>query len=607
MDFTSIDCFRDLDEKQQAWLKQATTERLIKSGELLVREGEPSHSMYFVVSGRFAISVSDRATAIAQIGAGQTIGEIGFLSGETRTATATAIRDSVVLRLARDDYEALCNTIPHLLQDISRSLAKKLSSATARLKGHQHTLPATVALCPAGGSIISDRWIEHLLCALGRHKNVKLLRSEQTPFDLDSADPGELTQWLNAQESKHDLVIYLINDSVNSWSEMAMRQSDLILLIADTSTQNLAHTECNAVEKMRSTLQQPPPCWLIFSHSLKAPIKDSKLWINQRRVLQFHHVVVPHQENGAAGFEKLARFLCGTATGLVASGGGAYTAAHTGCFKAFSEAGIQFDIVGGASGGSAMLAAMVSGVDHEELLSRTEQMMVKSGALKKFTVPVYSLLDHTHFDQCLRDNYGDRRIEDCPARFFAVSTNLSTGEEVLHDRGYFWKAVRASSSIPGLLPPVVADNGELLVDGGILDSVPVKRMKSIKQGPNIILCFEPNHQSRAGVEYEKLPGRRQLLVNLLRQRSLKSDIDMPGIGSVLTQSMLLNNSSLDEATEFDLVLSMSLPEDLKLNDWHRHEEIAEIGYGLACDWLKQYANHSVLSCFKTEKPRTSPD
>ena len=601
MEFTSINCFKDLTADQQDWLREATTERLINSGEILVHEGNPSHSMYFVVSGRLAVSVSDRITPIAYIGAGQTIGEIGFLSGEMRTATATAIRDSVVLRLARQDYESLCETIPHLLQDISRSLAKKLSSATARLKSNQYSLPSTIAICPAGRSVITDDWIQAFTRALDAHSSSKILTSEQLPTELNQSDPAELTQWLNAQESNYDFVIYLIQDLVTPWSALAMRQSDLVLLVADTSIQDIAHTECNSVEKTRASLSQPPPCWLIFSHQSKDPIKDSKLWINQRSISQFHHVSILEQNDQTTGFNKLARFLCGKATGLVASGGGAYTAAHTGCFRAFAEAGIQFDIVGGASGGSAMLAAMVSGVDHVELLARTEQMMVKSGALKKFTVPVYSLLDHTHFDQCLRNNYGDRRIEDSPSRFFAVSTNLSTGEEVLHDRGFFWKAVRASSSIPGLLPPVVADNGELLVDGGILDSVPVKRMKSIKHGPNIVLCFEPNHQSRAGVEYEKLPGRKELLLKLLRKRSFKSEIDMPGIGSVLTQSMLLNNSSLDEAEESDLILSMSLPEDLKLNDWHRHEEIAEIGYRLTKQWLESYEGNSILPLFKSAR------
>jgi len=597
MDFNSIDCFKSLNTDQQTWLKEATTERLISSGEKLVNEGQPSHSMYFIVSGRFSISVSEQPTPIAQIGAGQTIGEIGFLSGDARTATATAIRDSVVLRLARKDYDTLCTKIPQLLQDVSRSLAKKLTEATAQYKSNQIALPATIALCPAGASKITPTWIAKFTEALGHHNTCIVLTEDQNT-NPPATDEASLVQWLNEQESLHDFVIYLISDENDAWTSLALRQSDLVLLIAETDQHALSSLQCNPAENLCSTLSVPPPCWIIFSHRTRADIHSCGKWFNGREIKQLHHVFTEEEDIKRNGFQTLSRFLCGKATGLVASGGGAYTAAHIGCFRAFEEAGFKFDIVGGASGGAAMLAAMVGGLNHNALIQRTEQMMVKSGALKKFTIPIYSLIDHTHLDQCLRDNYGNHQIEDNPQRYFAVSTSLSTGEEVLHDRGPFWKAVRASSSIPGLLPPVVAENGELLVDGGILDSVPVKRMKSIKRGPNIVLCFQPNHQSRAGIEYGKLPGRTALLLNFLRVRSFKSKIDMPGIGSVLTQSMLLNNNSLEDADESDLVLNMTLPSDLKLNDWHRHREITEIGYQIAKKWLTQHAKHPALDAFR---------
>ncbi len=598
MAFNSIDCFKSLDTDQQAWLREATTERLISSGEKLVNEGQPSHSMYFVVSGRFSISVSEQPEPIAQIGAGQTIGEIGFLSGDVRTATATAIRDSVVLRLAREDYETLCAKIPQLLQDVSRSLAKKLTEATAQYKSSHTALPTTITLCPAGSTKISSIWIEKFSQALGLRSTCIILTEEQHSKSLTN-DKTSLTQWLNEQESQYDFVIYVISNADDAWSSLAMRQSDLVLLIADNEQSIASSLLCNPAENLRGTLTNPPPCWMIFSHRMRDErIHGCGAWLNGRKIEQLHHVFLKEEHIEQNGFQTLSRFLCGQATGLVASGGGAYTAAHIGCFKAFEEAGFKFDIVGGASGGSAMLAAMVGGLNHNELIQRTDQMMVKSGALKKLTIPIYSLIDHTHLDQCLQDNYGDHQIEDNPQRYFAVSTSLSTGEEVLHDRGPFWKAVRASSSIPGLLPPVVGDNGELLVDGGILDSVPVKRMKSIKRGPNIILCFQPNHQSRAGIEYGKLPGRKALLLNFLRIRSFKSKIDMPGIGSVLTQSMLLNNNSLEEADESDLVLNMTLPSDLKLNDWHRHHEITEIGYQIAKNWLVQHTDHPAFDAFR---------
>ncbi len=83
--------------------------------------------------------------------------------------------------------------------------------------------------------------------------------------------------------------------------------------------------------------------------------------------------------------------------------------------------------------------------------------------------------------------FGEVRIEDMPLPFFCVSTNLSRGELYVHRQGKLWEAVRASGSIPGLLPPMFTDDGSMLVDGSLIDNVPVKTMRELKAGPNVVL------------------------------------------------------------------------------------------------------------------------
>ena len=62
--------------------------------------------------------------------------------------------------------------------------------------------------------------------------------------------------------------------------------------------------------------------------------------------------------------------------------------------------------------------------------------------------------------------------------------------------------------------------------------------------------------------------------------------------------MLLNNSSASEATEQDIVMKLSLPKDIKLNDWHRHAEISEMGYRLGREWLQTQNENTVLKSFR---------
>ena len=79
---------------------------------MLVRQGEMADALYVVVTGRFAVTVAGRREPVAELGPGQPVGEIAFLAGGVRTATVTALRDSLVLRLGRAEFEAAVGEEP---------------------------------------------------------------------------------------------------------------------------------------------------------------------------------------------------------------------------------------------------------------------------------------------------------------------------------------------------------------------------------------------------------------------------------------------------------------------------------------------------------------
>src|SRR5207237_910567 len=74
-------------------------------------------------------------------------------------------------------------------------------------------------------------------------------------------------------------------------------------------------------------------------------------------------------------------------------------------------------------------------------------------------------------DDALAETFGDRRLEDLWTTCFVVSCNLSRAGLVVHRRGPVRRYVRASVAVPGILPPLCED-GELLVDGSVVNSVP---------------------------------------------------------------------------------------------------------------------------------------
>ncbi|MDN3711664.1 patatin-like phospholipase family protein [Paracoccus cavernae] len=118
----------------------------------------------------------------------------------------------------------------------------------------------------------------------------------------------------------------------------------------------------------------------------------------------------------------------------------------------------------------------------------------------------------------MRQEFGDSLIEDLPLNAFAVASNLSTHEVVVQRRGLCWRAVRASAAIPAALPPLVTESGEVLIDGAIMDNVPVSQMRRLKSGPNIAVILSPEDDWRISRRHDSLPSRRRLAGELALRR-----------------------------------------------------------------------------------------
>src|SRR5215213_5322105 len=93
-----VEIFHDLAPAERSRLAAELETLNLRRGDTLVRQGEVADALFVVMTGRFAVTVDGRREVIAELGPGQPIGEIAFLAGGKRTATVTALRDSLVLR-----------------------------------------------------------------------------------------------------------------------------------------------------------------------------------------------------------------------------------------------------------------------------------------------------------------------------------------------------------------------------------------------------------------------------------------------------------------------------------------------------------------------------
>ena len=578
----ALEILGDLDPASRAAIAAEFAPLALKRGDILVRQGDEAQQMFIVVSGRFAVRLAGRPAPISEIGPGQPIGEIAFLSGGTRTATVEALRDSLVLRLDRDDFEKLVAKSPALWRVITVALARRLAELNSARAAPPDPRPRTITIIRAGGASVPPPFVTALADTLSKPSQPRKVRGRRVQV-IDHAraaallpagmslDSTEATTALNDLERQSDFVVYVADDDLSARSDKAIRQADIVLAVGIHS----ADPKPSPLELRAAALLPPSSRRLVLLHPKRHTIYGTRRWLAGRDVTMHHHVAL----DTPADLARLARFLKGTAIGLIACGGGALCTAQVGLYKALAEAGVAFDMMGGTSGGSAMTAAFALERAPDRIDAAIHDMFVANRALRRLTWPRYSLVDHKHFDAQLDRHYGGIDIEDLWLPFFAVSTNLSRYSLACHRSGGLWAAVRASSSIPIVLPPYYTSEGDMLVDGCLLDNVPIKAMHELKSGPNVVMSFAVPDLERFDVAYHELPSRGSLISRTMNPFARASLPDAPGLMSVLMRSLMANRQDFKRhLTDEDLLLIPPVPDEMSFLDWHRHTEMVELAY-----------------------------
>jgi predicted acylesterase/phospholipase RssA len=321
-------------------------------------------------------------------------------------------------------------------------------------------------------------------------------------------------------------VIYQPDAEDTAWSRLCLSQSDVVLLVASAGDD----PSIGAVEA-RALGMGSLRCELALVH--QAPLAQPSAmatWLAGRAVADYHHLRAGRPGDVA----RLARMLTGTGCGLVLGGGGARGLAHLGVIRALEEAGVPIDVVGGTSMGAIMAALCARGMDDAERVRRVSAIARTGRRLLTPTLPLVALSAGRYLDRILAEHLTAVPIEDLPLRFYCVSANLTRAEEVVHERGPLWSAVRASLSLPGIFPPVYAA-GDLLIDGAAIDNVPVDVMRG-RIGNGRIVAVDVSPEVEPPITAPFGPGLSGWRVLGRRLNPFVSQQPTPGIADVLSRS-----------------------------------------------------------------------
>ena len=171
--------------------------------------------------------------------------------------------------------------------------------------------------------------------------------------------------------------------------------------------------------------------------------------------------------------------------GLALGGGAAKGFAHIGVIKVLEAHGFKPDVVAGTSAGSVVGALYASGMDPFEL--QQQAFALDEDRIRDVRLFSGGLIEGRKLQDYVNELVGRRLLQDMRIPFAAVATRLETGERTVFTRGDTGRAVRASSSIPGVFEPV-ALAGRHYVDGGVTSPVPVDTAREL--GADVVVAVD---------------------------------------------------------------------------------------------------------------------
>jgi predicted acylesterase/phospholipase RssA/CRP-like cAMP-binding protein len=506
----STEFFRSLDDSFLSRVASRCSEYNLRRGEYLYQQGEPGASFYTVMHGRLGIWSGRRR--VGEVRVGQSVGEVALLNEGVRPTTVRAERDCKLLRLQRAHFEELFSEHP-------KELLRLVLGVTDRLVAPARTerkSARSIAIIP----LIDHPEVERFCLALqdqlhSRHPSALFPPSDVVP------EPG----WFDLQEARFETVLFQCNSVLDAWTERCLRQADRVVVLGLAKHP----LPVSAAERYWAELpKQPSRNMLVLLGSGKR--RGTSRWLVGRPSVGVHHL-----DWGQAP-RRIARFLDGTAVGLVLGGGGARGLAPIGVLRALEEKRIDIDLVCGTSMGGLVAALAATGRSAHRVETDLRWAWNEAGPFLDFTFPLYSVIKGNRMMGRLSRLLGSAYIEDLPMPFFCMSADITHARSVVHDRGPLVQWLAVGMSVPGVAPPFPY-NGSLLLDGGLLNNLPVDVAASFDCGKTVAINVDPKDEM--AIDMKDFEG------SLAQQlwRKVRGKTTAPHIFEILVRVTTLSNAA----------------------------------------------------------------
>lgn len=533
----------------------------LPGGATLFEAGEPADHLYFLRAGRlgaFRPGENGDPQFLGVIRPGEPAGEMSLISGAPHGGTVVALRDSEIFALPRKAFFEACESDARVMTELARLMILRSQQAATKASVGE---PSVFGFVATGAALpvrpLAER-IGREIGKLGYSVNVVGAEAQHAS-----------TEWFSEIERQYDFVLYAAETEDSGWRTVVGRQVDRLFWVGRGD----APPPGGPPSRAPLAAQGLVDLILVQPKSRRAP-RGSQAWVDALQPARLFHV--RHESTDDA--KRVARVIAGQSVGLVLSGGGARAYAHVGAIKALRERGVPIDFVGGVSMGAIIGAGLAMGWDEPEMEARIRDAFVATSPLDDIALPLLAMTRGEKVRERLAKHFGETQIADLWLPFFCVSSNLTTGTYEIHKSGLLRQALRATISLPGVLPPATTADDNVLVDGAVMKNFPADLVRLAHLGPIV------------GVDVSR--GRSITADDVARPESVWRWIRSgqwrkgPPIVSLLMRAATVSTgrdlAAAREAT--DVLITPDLT-GVEIRDWSAFEPAVEAGYRATLDAL----------------------
>ena len=583
---------KGVDSKAISELKKDISWKTLNDSEILFNEGDIGDSCYIVMSGRVQAIKNhgeNNEIILGELKKGDIIGDMALITGEKRSATIKAVKLSRLIYISKKSFENVMYNNPKALMEVSKTLINRLKFQDNKEKINKNIIIGIV-------SFLDNKTTQQFYNSL--NTNLKLFGDSENLTEATSnlesnEDPFNFEILLENIISNNDFLI-LHSNNVNNleWKKNIVKYSDQVIILGNPKKLHEISSEESEIFNNYNNINIAK-LWLVLNHDQDTiiPSETSEI-IDMRNGIKVFHI----KNNTNSDIKRITRFITKQTIGLTLGGGGAKGFAHFGIYKAMNELNIPVDIIGGTSAGSIVASQIALGHTFEEIIDKNKKVNSLK-MFKEYGFPYISLIKSNKIEKAAKISSEGRNIEDLWIPFFAPATDLTNSKLIIFDKGPLWEAIRSSGALPGIVLPHFM-NQNIIVDGGLMNNLPVDIMRNNYYGGKII-CSSCSLDKSMKTSIEGIPNQLQMLISKLFNKTKfeKHYNYVPTITDIIFKTSVVASASQinDNINMSDLFLELPTSK-FGLTEFNNQAmmEMIELGYEYSKPKLEVFKDTIIL-------------